>query len=65
MLNYVLNILNLIPSQNEAQVAMDERNKAENELLKLREQLKQKVMTEEIYKTNLKSALEKNSNLKV
>jgi len=44
---------------------MDERNKAENELMKLREQLKQKMMSEENYKSNLKQALEKNSKGKV
>jgi hypothetical protein len=44
---------------------MEERNKAENELIHLREQLKQKVLSEELYKQNLRGALEKNAQRKV
>ena len=42
--------------------AMDERNRAEQELLQLREKLKEKIDTEEAYKKNLRSALDKYSD---
>lgn len=51
--------------KREANNAMEERNKAEMELLKLRDQLKKKMVSEELYKHNLRSALEKNSELKI
>ena len=40
---------------------MDERNRAEQELLQLREKLKDKIDSEEAYKKNLRVALEKHS----
>lgn len=45
--------------------AMEERNRAEKELTNLREQLKQKIISEELYKKNLRDALERNAQPRI
>lgn len=40
---------------------MEERNRAEKELTQLRDQLKQKIISEDLYKKNLREALERNA----
>ena len=46
-------------------MAMNQRNKAEKELIDLREQLKHKLINEDMYKHNLRNALAKNSIVKL